>query len=429
MAREQMKNSTRPVAVLGGIRLPFCRIGTAYHDLSTLDLLIENMKVIVERFDLKGQRLGEVALGTVFYHPSVWNLAREAVLQIGLSNETPAVGIQRACATSLDAAILIGNKIATGQIEVGIAGGAESMSDIAVFYRKGLAQRLKKTIQAKKWTQRVSAWKGFNVKDLKPEIPPVVEPTTGKSMGQHCEMMAKQWQISRPEQDELSLRSHQSGAQAYGRGFYADLVSPLLGISKDNNLRDDTSLEKMAKLKPSFDFSSEGTLTAGNSSPLTDGAACVILSSEAWAKERGLEVQAHLTAYETAAIDLRSEGLLMAPTYAVSRMLERIGLSLQQFDFYEIHEAFAAQVLCTLKAWESDEFCKKRLRRNAPLGSLDRNKLNVVGGSVALGHPFGATGARLIADMGKLLTEKGTGRGLLSICTGGGMGTAAVMER
>jgi acetyl-CoA C-acetyltransferase len=420
---------TRPVAILGGVRLPFCRVNTQLHDLSTKDLLVENMKELVHRFGLKNQVLGDCALGTTFYHPSVWNMAREAVLASGLSTETPAMGIQRACATSLDAAVAIGNKIALGQIEVGVAGGAESLSNVPLMYWQNIPRRLLKTSQARNLGDRLKAWKGFHLKELRPEVPPAYEPTTGRSMGEHCEMMAKEWHVSREEQDALALRSHKNGVAAYQRGFYKDLVATCRGVAQDNNLRADTTMEKLTKLGPAFDRTGNGTLTAGNSSPLTDGSACVLLASEEWAKRNHFPVRAYMTHMETAAIDLRHEGLLMAPSYAVSRMLARAKLELQDFDFYELHEAFAAQVLCTLKAWESAEFCRKRLNRDEPLGSIDAEKINVAGGSVALGHPFGATGARIVATLAKLLDEKGSGKGLISICTGGGMGTTAILER
>lgn len=415
--------------MVGGVRLPFCRQGTQYGELSTLDMLAEAMRATVEHLGLKGQVLGDVALGTTFYPPSTWNLAREAVLKSGLDPRTPAMGVQRACGTSLDAAIVIAQKIASGHIESGIAGGSESASNITLFYRPGLSRAFLKMSQAKSTMDYLAAWKGISPADFKPGAPAAVEPSSGKSMGQHCEMMAQDWKITREAQDELALQSHRNGVSAYQRGFYKDLVQPFHGVERDNNLRSDTSPEKMAKLKPAFEKSAVGTLTAGNSSPLTDGAGCVLLASESWAKERGLPVLAYLTDFDNAAIDLRSEGLLMAPAYAVSRMLTRNKLPLQAFDFYEIHEAFAAQVLCTLKAWESAEFCRSRLGLEAPLGAISRDKLNVAGGSVALGHPFGATGARLVATLAKLLAEKGSGKGLISICTGGGMGTVAMLER
>jgi len=426
MAKDQ--SSIRKVAVIGGVRLPFCRAGTNYSEVSNLELLVASLSALVERYQLKGKKVDEVALGTVFFHPSTWNMAREAVLQSGLSPESPGLGIQRACATSLDAAIDVANKIALGKIEVAIAGGTESISNVSVFYQQRLARRIMTTAQAKDWKTRMGAWKGIKLAELKPASPATVEYTTKKSMGQHCELMAQQWEITREDEDELSLKSHQNGIMGYETGFYQDLVVPFQGVKRDNNLRADTSLDKLAKLKPVFDRSNRGTLTAGNSSPLTDGAGCVLLASEAWAKANGQEVLAYLSDYQSAAVDIQKEGLLMAPAYAVPPLLERNGLKLQDFDFYEVHEAFAAQVLCTLKAWESDEFCRRAGQKQA-LGVIDRSKLNVRGGSVALGHPFGATGARLISTAAKLLKEKGTGRSLLSICTGGGMGTAAILER
>jgi len=421
-------NSIRKVAILGGSRIPFCRVGTNYGETPVIDMMTASLNGLVDKYGLKGQTVGDVALGTVFYPPSEWNLARDAVLKSGLSRHSPGLGIQRACATSLDGAISVSNKIALGNIDVGIAGGVESMSNVTLFYGPQMSRRLVKSGQAKDWKTRLSAWKGFSLAELKPGTPATVEPSTGKSMGQHCEMMAQEWKITRQAQDELALASHQNGARAYKEGFYDDLIVSYNGAKKDNNLRDDTSMEKMAKLKTAFDRTPAGTLTAGNSSPFTDGAASVLLANDEWAKSHGLEVQAYLTAYETMAIDPKTEGLLMAPALAVPRMLKRAGLKLQDFDFYEIHEAFAAQVLCTLKAWETPDFCK-RAGWDGALGSIDRAKLNVVGGSVALGHPFGATGARLLASAAKLLAKKGSGRALLSICTGGGMGTVAILER
>lgn len=420
---------SEPVAIVGGIRLPFCRIGTQYLEYSALDLMTEVLKRLSDQYALKSEHLGEVALGTVFQHPAIWNFAREAVLRSGLIPQTPAITVSRACATSLDAAWVIAQKIASGHIQAGIAGGAESMSGVALFVPPKLATRFVRTQQAKSLGARFKVWSSLSLKELRIQAPPPVEPSTGLLMGHHTEKMAQEWGISRAEQDELSLASHRNGTAAYDRGFYQDLISPFAGVERDNNLRKDSSLEKLGKLKPAFERSEKGTLTAGNSSPLTDGAAAVLLSTEKWAKERGLPVLAYLRDFETAAIDLKQEGLLMAPAYAVPRMLQRSKLKLQDFDFYEIHEAFAAQVLCTLKAWESETFFRDRVKLPGPLGKIDRTKLNTCGGSVALGHPFGATGARILASVGKMLSEKGRGRGLISICTGGGMGSTAIVER
>lgn len=381
----------QPVAILGGVRIPFCRAGTAYAGISTLDLLTAALQGLVHRYHLKKKLLGEVVCGAVMKHTQDWNLCREAVLKSGLAPETPALDLQRACGTSLEAAIGVANKIACGQIEVGIAGGVDSVSDVP--------------------------------------ITTIAEPSTGKSMGEHCEMMSKEWHISRQEQDEFALGSHQKSVAAYENGFLKDLMIPFRGVTQDNIMRKDTSLEKLSKLKPVFDPTETGTLTAGNSTGLTDGAACVLLSSEKWAKNHHIPIQAYLRDAHTAAVDFSHEGLLMAPTYAVAQLLKRTGLKLQDMDFYEMHEAFAAQVLCTLKAWESDSFCREKLGLTSVLGSIDRSKLNIAGGSIALGHPFGATGARLVATLAKILQEKRATRGLLSVCTGGGMGVTAILER
>jgi acetyl-CoA C-acetyltransferase len=422
---------TRRVAILGGVRIPFCRNNTAYHDVGNLGMSIKALGALVEKFKLHGEVLGEVALGAVLKHSSDWNLGREAALSSGLSPLTPGITMQRACGTGLDTVVDVANKIALGQIEAGVGGGSDTTSDVPIVVGKRLRRRLLDANMAKTFGQRLKAFKGFKFRELKPEFPGVGEPRTGKSMGDHCEMMAKEWKIPREAQDQLAMESHKKAAAAYERGFYSDLVAPFRGLERDNILRPDTSLEKLATLKPAFDRTSgQGTLTAGNSTPLTDGASVALLASEDWAAARNLEVQAYLVDAQVAAVDfVHGEGLLMAPCWAVATLLKRNGLTLQDFDFYEIHEAFAAQVLCTLKAWEDEEFCRTKLGLDAPLGSIDRSRLNVVGSSLALGHPFAATGARIVATAAKLLKEKGQGRVLISICTAGGMGVAAIVER
>ncbi|KFN50639.1 acetyl-CoA acetyltransferase [Arenimonas composti TR7-09 = DSM 18010] len=423
--------SIRRVAILGGTRIPFVRNNTAYHDVGNLGMSIKTLGALVEKFDLHGVQLGEVALGAVLKHSSDWNLGREATLSSGLSPATPGITMQRACGTGLDTVIAIGNKIALGQIEAGIGGGSDTTSDVPINVSKRLRRRLLDANMARSTADRLKAFKGFSFSEFKPEFPGVGEPRTGKSMGEHCEMMAKEWGITREAQDELAATSHHRAAAAYERGFFSDLVVPFRGVERDGILRPDTSVEKLATLKPAFDrHSGKGTLTAGNSTPLTDGASAALLASEEWAAARGIPVQAYLVDSQVAAVDfVHGEGLLMAPAWAVAQLLERNGLSLQDFDFYEIHEAFAAQVLCTLKAWESAEFCRDKLGLDTPLGSIDRAKLNVVGSSLAVGHPFAATGARIVATAAKLLAEKGGGRALISICTAGGMGVAAIVER
>lgn len=424
--------ATRRVAILGGIRVPFCRNNTAYFDIGNLGLSTIVLGGLVEKFQLQGQILGEVAMGAVLKHSSDFNLAREATLSSGLSPHTPGITITRACGTGLDSLITVANKIAVGQIEAGIGGGSDTTSDVPIAVSKKLRRRLLDLNRARTLGERIkAALKGFSFGELKPEFPGVAEPRTGKSMGESCEDMAKQWQIRREDQDVLAFESHQKAAAAYARGFYADLVLPFRGLEKDNILRPDTTLEKLATLKPAFDKrSGKGTLTAGNSTNLSDGASAALLSSEDWAKANGKEIQAYLVDAQVAAVDfVAGEGLLMAPAWAVAQLLKRNNLKLQDFDFYEIHEAFAAQVLCTLKAWESEEFCKTKLGMDGALGSIDRSKLNVVGSSLALGHPFAATGARIVATAAKLLKEKGQGRVLISICTAGGMGVAAIVER
>jgi acetyl-CoA C-acetyltransferase len=424
--------TSKRAGIVGGIRIPFCRSNTAYADIGNFGMSVKTLGALVERFGLHGVELGEVAFGAVIKHPSEWNLAREATLSSGLAPTTPGITTARACGTSLDNAILIADKIAAGQIEAGIAGGSDTTSDVPIVYSRDLRERLLAVNRAKKPLDKLrTAVHGFSFGELKPSFPGVAEPRTGKSMGDHCEMMAREWKITREEQDRFALASHRKLAAAYERGFLDDLVTPFRGITRDNNLRPDTSLEKLAALPPAFDKTSGfGTLTAGNSTPLTDGAAAVLLASEEWAGARDLPILAWITHSRVAAVDfVHGEGLLMAPTIAVPRMLDEAGLTLQDFDYYEIHEAFAAQVLCTLRAWESADYCRNRLGRDRPLGAIDPDKLNVNGSSLATGHPFAATGARLVATLAKMLADKGSGRGLVSICTAGGMGVTAILER
>jgi len=417
------------VAVIGGLRIPFCRAYTDYADCSNQDMMTATLEAIVRKYELQGQTLGDVALGAVIKHSRDWNLARECVIGSGLSPATPGVDLQRACGTSLEACILIGNKIALGQIGAGIAGGTDSISDAPIVYPDDYRSILLNSHRGKTPKEKVLPWLRLRPKHFKPELPGVVEPRTGLSMGEHTEITAKEFEVSREHQDQLALTSHMNAAKAYDAGFYRDLVVPFCGAGEDNNIRRDTSFEKLARLKPVYDKSGSGTMTAGNSTPLTDGAAAVLLASENWARRKNLPVQAYLTFCKVAAVDfVGAEGLLMAPAYAVSEMLLAANLKLQDFDFYEIHEAFAAQTIATLKAWQSESFCRERLGRNEPLGPIDLAKLNVKGGSIAMGHPFAATGARIVATMAKLLQEKGSGRGLISVCTAGGMGVTAIME-
>ncbi len=384
---------------------------------------------VINRFDLKGQTLGEVALGAVIKHSRDWNLARESVIESGLSMRTPAVDLQRACGTSLEAAIMIGNKIALGQIEAGIAGGTDTVSDAPVVYPDEYRQLLMEMYRARSPLGRIKAILKIRPKHFKPVFPGVVEPRTGLSMGESMEITAQRWDVQREHQDQLALSSHIKAAAAYDAGWYEDLVVPFMDAEEDNNIRRDTTFEKLSALKPVFDKSEDGTMTAGNSTALTDGAAAVLLASEDWVRKKNLPVLAYLTFAKASAVNFVSdEGLLMAPAYAVSDMLKQANLSLQSFDFYEIHEAFAAQTVATLKAWQSEEFCRVKLGRNEPMGPIDLSLLNTKGGSIAIGHPFAATGARIISTMAKLLHEKGSGRGLISICTAGGMGVTAIME-
>lgn len=423
----------RKVAILGGSRIPFARSNTAYSHKSNQDMLTAAFRGVVDKFQLHGERLGEVQAGAVLKHSRDFNLCRESVLSSGLSPETAACDIQMACGTGLQAAIGVANKIALGQIEVGIGGGVDTTSDAPIEVNDKLRKILLEVNRAKTGGDRLKALSKFRPSMLAPSAPSNGEPRTRMSMGQHCEVMAKEWKITREDQDALALESHAKAAAAYAEGFFDDLIIPFGGLERDNNLRDGLTMEKLAKLSPAFDRKSgNGTLTAGNSTPLTDGASAVLLASEDWAKARGIKPLAYLTHMETSAVDFartgKPEGLLMAPAYAVPRMLARAGITLQDFDFYEIHEAFAAQVLCTLKAWEDPTFCKERLGLDAPLGSIDRSKMNVKGGSLAAGHPFAATGGRILASLAKIIDTNGGGRGLISICAAGGQGVVAIVE-
>jgi acetyl-CoA C-acetyltransferase len=428
-----MKPYGRKVAIIGGARIPFARSNTAYATKSNQEMLTAAIKGVVDKFQLHGERLGEVQAGAVLKHSRDFNLARECVLSSGLAPETAAADVQMACGTGLQAAIGVANKIALGQIDSGIAGGVDTTSDAPIAVGEKLRKILLELNRAKTGGQRLAALAKFRPAMLSPAIPTNGEPRTRKSMGQHCEDMAKEWKIPREAQDQLAYESHIKAAAAYDSGFHADLLIPFAGLERDNNLRPEISLEKIATLGPAFDRKSgQGTLTAANSTPLTDGASAVLLASEDWAQAHGYKPLAYLTHMETSAVDFagpKKEGLLMAPVYAVPRMLARAGLTLQDFDFYEIHEAFAAQVLCTLKAWEDPRYCKERLGLDAPLGSIDRSKMNIKGGSLAMGHPFAATGGRILASLAKIIDENGGGRGLISICAAGGQGVVAIVER
>jgi acetyl-CoA C-acetyltransferase len=426
-----MQENTRRVAVLGGNRTPFARSNTVYANASNQEMLIAAIDGLVTRFGLEGEHVGEVVAGAVLKHARDFNLTREAVLGSRLAPTSAACDLQQACGTGLQAAIYVANKIATGHIDAGIAGGTDTTSDAPVAISDKLRKKLMKVNAARDTLGKIKALGDIRPGDIGLEIPQNGEPRTGLSMGEHAALTALEWQISREEQDVLAVASHHKLATSYEEGWQDDLVTPFHGVERDNNLRPDSSLEKLATLKPVFGKGAAATMTAGNSTPLTDGASAVLLSSEEWAQEKGIAPLAYLTEYETAAVDYvhGGEGLLMAPAYAVPRMLARAGLSLQDFDFYEIHEAFASQVLATLKSWDDPVFCKERLGLDAPLGAIDRSLLNVKGSSLAAGHPFAATGGRILANAAKLLADKGQGRALISICAAGGQGVVAILER
>ena len=419
---------TRDVYIIGGSRTPFVKSMTKYSDISTQKLMTDTLQDLVSKYRLQSTAVGDVALGGVMLGSANWNLAREVVLGTGLLSTTPAYNVQRACGTSLDTFAQLALRISSGQIESAIAGGVDSNSDLPILISTGLRKKLLALNSQKDFSSRLKTLMSFRPSDLMPVLPEVREPRTGLSMGEHTEKMVKEWKISREEQDQLANESHQKASKAYEEGFYSDLVMNYEGLIQDAFVRKDTSIEKLAKLKPAFDASGAGTLTAGNSTPFTDGASAVLLSSKEEAEKQGWTPHAKYVDFESAAVDyVHGEGLLMAPTIAVAKLLKRNNLSLQDFDYFEIHEAFAGQVLCTLKAWESAEYCEKH-KIGKPIGSIDRKKLNIKGGSLALGHPFGATGGRIVASLAKILSKEKKRRGLISICTAGGMGVAMILE-
>jgi acetyl-CoA C-acetyltransferase len=420
---------TRSVYIAGGIRTPFVKSMTSYIQLSTQELMIASLEQLIKKMNLENRIVGDVGLGAVMNSSFNWNLARECVLGSGLNPHTPGYTLQRACGTSLETTLQIALKIANYQIEDGIAAGVDTNSDIPIMFRRSFAEKLLALNSAKDFAAKLKIILSFRPGDFKPQFPAVVEPRTGLSMGEHTEKMVKEWGISREAQDELAFLSHQNAAKAYEEGFYDDLVFEFQGLKQDGILRKDTTMEKLAKLKPAFDVSGKGSLSAGNSTPLTDGSSALYLLCEEQAQKYQQPLLARFVDAQVAAVDfVHGEGLLMAPTIAVNTLLNRNHLNLQDFDFYEIHEAFEGQVLCTLKAWESEDYCKRVLNRSNALGSIDRSKMNIKGGSVALGHPFAATGTRIVASLAKMLKQKGSGRGLISICTAGGMGVAAILE-
>jgi acetyl-CoA C-acetyltransferase len=425
-----MLNAHTRVAIIGGTRIPFVKSFKEYSRTTNQEMLTAALQGLISKYKLDGQMLGDVALGVIMNSSLDWNLSREVVLGTTLDPRTPAFNVQRACGTSLETINLIALRIASGQIDSGIGGGSDSNSDLPIMLNRKLAWKLIDLNNAKTVGERLSRILKISIKDWKPVLPNIVEPRTGMSMGQHTEKMVQAWKISREAQDQLAYESHRKAAAAYAEGFYDDLITEFKNVKRDTIVRADTTLEKLAKLKPAFDKSGAGSLTAGNSTIFTDGAGAVLLTSEAYAQQNNLTVQAWFTDCQSAAVDyVHGAGLLMAPTVAVAQLLKRNNLTLQDFDFYEIHEAFAGQVLCTLKAWESEEYCRTELNLPHALGAIDQTKMNVKGGSVALGHPFGATGARVVSNMAKILSQKGKGRGLVSVCTAGGMGVAAIIER
>jgi len=425
-----MLNKNARVAIIGGTRIPFVKSFKEYSRTTNQEMLTATLQGLIKKYKLEGKLLGDVALGAIMKSSLDWNLSREVVLGTTLDHRTPAFNVQRACGTSLDTINLIALRIASGQIDSGIAGGSDTNSDLPVMVKRQLAWKLIDLNNAKTFGERLSRLLKIKFSDWKPVFPNIVEPRTGMSMGQHTEKMVKEWKISREAQDQLSYESHRKAVAAYAEGFYDGLLTEYKNVKRDTIVRDDTTVEKLSKLKPAFDKGGQGSLTAGNSTNFTDGAGAVLLTSEEYAQQNNLPIQAWFVDCQSTAVDyVHGAGLLMGPTVAVAQLLKRNNLKLQSFDFYEIHEAFAGQVLCTLKAWESEEYCRKELNLSHPLGSIDQTKMNIKGGSVALGHPFGATGARVVSNMAKILSQHGKGRGLVSICTAGGMGVAAIIEK
>jgi len=423
-----MKSKAQDVYVLGSSRIPFVKSQTAYNDVTRKDLMVGALNGLVNQHGLKGQLLGDVALGAVMNSSKDFNLAREAVLSTELHPETPGYNVQRACGTGLETVWQIALKAHTGAIDLGIAGGVDTNSDLPIEVSPEMQRALLDANKAKTFSEKMKAFSGISLQNLKPVVPNVNEPRTLMSMGEHCEVMVKEWKISREEQDQFALASHKNGAKAYDEGFYEDLVVPFHGVKRDGTLRGDTSLEKLAKLKPAFDLVA-GTLTAGNSSPLTDGAASVLIGNADGTAKIGAKPLAKIIDVQVAAVDfVHGAGLLMAPTKAIAQLMKRNQLTPADFDYFELHEAFAGQVLCNLKALESEKYCKEVLGLSSAVGILDRKKINTVGSSVSLGHPFAATGARIVGTLAKLLANRGGKRGLISICTAGGMGIAAILE-
>lgn len=419
----------KEAVICGGQRTPFVKSMTYYQKTTNQDLMTAALSALTKKFNLENQILGDVALGSVINPSNEWALPRESVLSSGLHPWTPAHFIQRACGTGLEAVNYIAAKIKLGQIEWGIGGGTDTNTDLPILYPRSFSEKMVALNIAKNTGDKFKGMIKFRASDLKPVLPAVIEARTGLSMGQHCEKMVQEWKIPRSEQDLIAFESHQKAAQAYAENFFDDMIFEFKGVKKDSILRADTTLEKLAKLKPAFDYPGDRTLTAGNSTALTDGASCVLLASREKAQKQGLPILAKFVDCEVAALDyVKGEGLLMAPTIAVSRLLERNNMRLQDFDFYEVHEAFAGQVLCTFKAWSDPTYCKNYLGRSQVMGEIPRDRLNVKGSSLAMGHPFAATGGRIVATLAKLLKNHGKGRGLISICTAGGMGVAAILE-
>jgi acetyl-CoA acyltransferase len=419
----------RRVAIVAGVRTPFARSGTAFKDVPAVALARHAARELLYRTEIDPGEVDEVVVGQVVPSVLTPNVAREVSLLPQFPRTIPAYTLNRACASSAQAITNAADQIALGHADVVVAGGVESLSDIPVLHSRRMSQLLVEAGRARTMSQRLAVMARIRPRDLVPVTPAIAEPSTGESMGQSAEKMAKENGIAREAQDRLALRSHERAAAATSDGRLTADIVPWFGrddvVATDNGIRADTSLEQLAKLRPVFDRA-YGTVTAGNSSPLTDGAAMVLLMAEETARALGYRPLAYLRSYAVSAVDPGWQ-LLMGPAYAVPKALERAGIAWQDVGLFEIHEAFAAQVLSNAQAWASPEWGEK-LGLDGPLGEVDWSCANVMGGSIAIGHPFGATGARLVTQLAGEMRRRGVEFGLVSICAQGGMGHALVLE-
>jgi acetyl-CoA acetyltransferase family protein len=409
------------VAVIGGTRTPFAKAGTAFKRHSALDLAVHAVNGLMEKQELDPQAVDELVFGILLVDPRIPHLAREVVLASRLPAKVRALTITDNCITSLSGAALIADSILAGRAEVGIAGGVESLSNMPLLFNRRASRIFLDGASAKSLSQKMKLYLKLRPRDLTPKLPGIREPSTGLSMGEHCELMVKEWQIPRREQDQIAYRSHMNAHAATQDGRLRAEIHPLDGVDHDLLVRPATSIERLAKLAPVFDLSPAGTITAGNSSPLTDGATSVLLMSEARARREGRQPLAFIKAFEIASID-PEDGLLMGPGLAVPRVLRKAGLRLSDIDIVEMHEAFGGQIACNLRAWQQGW-------KEPAIGTVDLDKLNPLGSSIAVGHPFGATGARIITTLANEMKRRDARYGLISICGAGATAGAMILER